>query len=116
MKDLLLVARHKRMASRFLEELLHGFERNAKDETGRLPVAGVKGDYGESFTKRELDVMRLICTGAANQEICKKLFLGLSTVKNHTHSIYQKLGVRNRAEAIVRIRERGLVEGFVDES
>jgi DNA-binding NarL/FixJ family response regulator len=51
---------------------------------------------------RERDVLRALVTGATNGEIAARLGLSPYTVKQHTSSIYRKLGVRNRAEAAAR--------------
>ena len=50
----------------------------------------------------------LIATGATNAEIAQRLFLSPHTVKEHTSSLYRKLGVRNRAEAVRRAERLGL--------
>jgi DNA-binding NarL/FixJ family response regulator len=51
---------------------------------------------------RERDVLALIAEGATNREIATALHLSPHTVKDHTSSLYRKLGVRNRAEAVQR--------------
>lgn len=50
------------------------------------------------ISKRECDVVRLICRGLSNQEISEELFISLQTVKDHTHRIFVKTGVRNRVQ------------------
>jgi DNA-binding NarL/FixJ family response regulator len=57
---------------------------------------------------RERDVLGLMATGASNTEIATRLFLSDKTVRNYVSSIFSKLGVRDRAQAIVRAREAGL--------
>ena len=52
------------------------------------------------LSAREREVLDEIATGATNPEIAKRLYLSPHTVKEHTSSIYRKLGVRNRAEAV----------------
>lgn len=64
----------------------------------------------EPLTPRELEVLRLIATGATNREIAEALVIAVNTLKKHITSIYGKLGVHNRARAIVRARELGLTE------
>jgi LuxR family maltose regulon positive regulatory protein len=63
----------------------------------------------EPLTPRELDVLRLIAEGLSNQEIANRLFLSLSAIKKYTGSLYGKLGVDRRAQAIARARELHLI-------
>lgn len=64
----------------------------------------------EPLSQREIDVLQLIAQGLSNDEISKRLFLALSTVKGHNRNIFGKLGVQRRTEAIVRARELGLLK------
>jgi len=63
----------------------------------------------EALSQRELEVLRLIAQGLSNNEISKKLFLALNTVKGHNRIIFSKLQVQRRTEAIARARELGLL-------
>jgi DNA-binding NarL/FixJ family response regulator len=63
----------------------------------------------ERLTARELDVLRLIDEGLSNKEIAKALSIELPTVKNHVHSILEKLNVRRRTAAAARARRLGLL-------
>ena len=63
----------------------------------------------EPLSPRELEVLRLIAQGLSNDEIGKRLFLALDTVKGHNRRIYDKLQVQRRTEAIARARELGLL-------
>jgi LuxR family maltose regulon positive regulatory protein len=63
----------------------------------------------EPLTERELDVLRLIAQGLTNQEIADALFISVNTVKTHAKHIYDKLNVRNRAQATIRATELGLL-------
>ena len=63
----------------------------------------------EALSPRELEVLRLIAQGLSNNEISKKLFLALNTVKGHNRIIFHKLQVQNRTEAAARARELGLL-------
>jgi LuxR family maltose regulon positive regulatory protein len=63
----------------------------------------------DPLTPRELEVTRLICQGHSNAEIARQLVVAVSTVKKHTTHIYDKLGVRSRAQAIARAHDLGLV-------
>ena len=69
------------------------------------------GDWIEPLTERELDVLKLIAEGLINQEIGDKLFLSLNTIKAHTRSIYGKLGVNNRTQAVSKARSLGIISG-----
>jgi DNA-binding NarL/FixJ family response regulator len=61
------------------------------------------------LTEREHDVLRLMATGATNAEIAATLIVGESTVKTHVGAIFSKLGVRDRAAAIIFAYEHGIV-------
>jgi two-component system response regulator DesR len=64
---------------------------------------------GPPLTEREREVLDLIAQGATNREIAGKLFLSPHTVKEHTSSLYRKLGARNRAEAVQKAQRLGLL-------
>jgi two-component system response regulator DesR len=61
------------------------------------------------LTDRERAVLVLMASGATNPEIAKELHLSKHTVKEHTSSVYRKLGVRNRTEAVQRGQRLGLL-------
>ena len=63
----------------------------------------------EGLSEREIEVLRLIASGASNQEAGRKLFIAASTVKKHLENIYAKLAVGGRVEAIARAREMGML-------
>lgn len=63
----------------------------------------------EQLTIRELEVLRMICEGCSNQQIAGALGVSVNTIKKHTSNIYGKLGVRNRAQAVIRAREIELI-------
>ena len=60
------------------------------------------------LTPRELEVLELIAQGLTNNAIAEKLVLSPKTVRNQVSTIFSKMQVANRAEAIVRAREAGL--------
>ena len=62
----------------------------------------------DALTDRELDVLRLMATGASNTEIAAALVVTEATVKTHVGSIFAKLGVRDRAGAIVYAYQHGI--------
>lgn len=61
------------------------------------------------LTAREVDVLARMGRGASNDDIAADLFISIVTVKSHVGSIFTKLGVRNRAEAIVFAFDHGIV-------
>ncbi|MCA9953198.1 MAG: hypothetical protein KC434_00660 [Anaerolineales bacterium] len=63
----------------------------------------------EPLSERELDVLQIMALGKTNKEIAAQLIIARGTVKAHTASIYRKLDVTNRTEAVARARELGLL-------
>jgi len=64
----------------------------------------------EPLTGRELDVLNLLASGKSNKEIGSQLFITETTVKSHLRSIFGKLNVLSRTEAITTASRRGLVQ------
>jgi DNA-binding NarL/FixJ family response regulator len=71
--------------------------------------ASVAGSPVDPLTGREREVLRLVATGANNAEIAAELYLSERTVKGHISAIFSKLGVRDRAAAIIRAYDAGIV-------
>jgi DNA-binding NarL/FixJ family response regulator len=63
----------------------------------------------EALTERELFVLRLVASGASNQEIADKLSISVNTVKSHLKSILSKLQLENRTQAATYALQHGLV-------
>jgi len=64
---------------------------------------------GDAITDREMDVLRYLPTMLRNQDIAAQLYVTVNTVKAHLRSLYHKLGVTQRREAVERARELGLL-------
>ena len=65
--------------------------------------------FNEPLSERELEVLRLLASGASNKEIAKVLSIALTTAKKHVSNIIRKLGVNNRTQAVSRGRDLGLL-------
>ena len=73
------------------------------------------GEMAESardvgLTEREKAVLEQLATGKSTREIAKELYVGEETVKTHLSSVYQKLGVSDRVQAVAAALRRGLVK------
>ena len=95
------------------EELLDCIRRVGEGETCIPPALAAKlaaGMSSESLTGRELDVLALLARGKSNKEIGVNLYISETTVKSHLRSIFAKLNVISRTEAITAASRRGLVQ------
>ncbi|MCX5267836.1 response regulator transcription factor [Streptomyces sp. NBC_00199] len=63
----------------------------------------------EPLSAREREVLALVARGASNREIARDLFISEATVKTHLTHLYAKLGVNDRAAAVARAYERGIL-------
>jgi DNA-binding NarL/FixJ family response regulator len=63
----------------------------------------------DTLTRRELEILMLVAAGQSNQEIADSLVLSNETVKTHVSHVLRKLGLRDRAQAVVAAYESGLV-------
>lgn len=63
-----------------------------------------------TLTPRELEILGLISEGLSNQEIARRLFLSVHTVKNHVHKTLETLGVHSRWAAVRHAVERGWIQ------
>ena len=63
----------------------------------------------DPLSPREIEILKLVATGASNREIAKMLVITEGTVKNHLSSILSKLGVRDRMQAILKAKEYGII-------
>ncbi|MBE2228190.1 MAG: response regulator transcription factor [Ignavibacteria bacterium] len=77
-----------------------GIRFGKKQNPVNTPLRSVSLPKEMELSAREAEVLRLITAGLTNQEIADKLYLSLNTIKSHTNSIYSKLGVKRRTQAI----------------
>ncbi|WP_275004027.1 response regulator [Promicromonospora iranensis] len=80
--------------------------RNGSQVVSGVAVAPAVRDRGPSvrelLSRREAEVMDLVAEGLSNGEVAARLFISEKTVKNHVNSLFAKLGVTTRSQAIVR--------------
>jgi DNA-binding NarL/FixJ family response regulator len=88
---------------RLLDRFLGGLQTPTAADTERL----------DRLTSREREVFVLVATGLSNGEIATKLFLSEATVKTHVSRILDKLGLRDRVQAVVLAHQWGLA-GRID--
>jgi two-component system response regulator DesR len=92
-------------------------DRDAEDVAKAVRLVGMGGtvftptgpEPSMPISGREREVLDLIAHGSTNREIADRLHLSAYTVKEHTSSLYRKLEVRNRAEAVRRAERLGLL-------
>jgi DNA-binding NarL/FixJ family response regulator len=89
------------------ERLMVEFARLASQPTAAAVAANPSDE--EDLTWREREVLRLIATGASDQEIAAKLTLSIHTVKTHVRHILAKLHAVNRRAAVSEAQQRGLM-------
>lgn len=61
------------------------------------------------ISKRELDVLNLMAAGLSNDEIVGKLFISLNTVKTHSSSIFLKMDVKRRTQAVEKAKRLNII-------
>ena len=66
----------------------------------RLVQSLLFSDPGRRLTRREIEVLKLICVGSTNQQIADELFISRETVRWHVRSLYSKIGAKDRDSAI----------------
>jgi LuxR family maltose regulon positive regulatory protein len=99
-----------RYAARLLAAFAPDAAGLAVPERGEAPGSSTPVPWDvEPLSDRELEVLRLVAAGLTNAQIADRLFIAVSTVKSHTNSIYGKLGVQNRTQAVARAQELSLL-------
>jgi LuxR family maltose regulon positive regulatory protein len=111
----------QRVTPDYIARLLAAFPGSRDDASGAstripamwssqpAPAAPFYEPGSERLSLRELEVLRLMASGKSNAEIARVLVVAVSTVKSHTNSIFGKLEVTSRSDAILRAREMRLL-------
>jgi LuxR family maltose regulon positive regulatory protein len=100
---------------RYLNQVFAAFPEPVQDEATERSTAspGTAPGLIEPLTGREMEVLALLDRRLTNQEIARELVITVGTVKQHTNSIYGKLGVGDRRLAVARARSLGLLPHWV---
>ena len=93
----------------FATHLAAQFDSQSKEELDRHLKTTLDGILIEPLSQREIEVLCLIAFGKTNKEISVDLVVSPGTIKAHTSSIYRKLDVANRTEAVARARDLGIL-------
>jgi LuxR family maltose regulon positive regulatory protein len=93
----------------FAKRLLSQFDAEPQLVTAAQGKSSPPGELIEPLSQRELEVLQLIAQGNTNKEIAQQLIVAPGTVKAHAASIYRKLDVANRTEAVARARQLGIL-------
>ena len=115
MERLLRQTRARGIAAGYVTRLLTAFEAEPGDERqmAKSPISsfvpGPSSPLIEPLTKRELEVLRLLTTRLSSTEMAEELFISVNTVRSHIRSIYNKLDVHSRHEAVARAKQLDLV-------
>lgn len=98
-----------------IDQLVDGVRRAAAGETvlaapiSRRLVERMRGTRTDALTSREIEVLRAVASGNTNTEVAAALHISTATVKTHLLHIYDKLGVSDRAAAVSRAYQTGVL-------
>ena len=84
--------------------------RRVLDRFAQISKQTGHGGPSDILSERELEVLRLMATGAANKQIAASLSVSESTAKTHVANIFQKLGVNDRTGAVTLAVQRGIIK------
>ena len=93
-------AQLKKVDIEYIKRLLRAFEKQKS-----RPVT----HPDDGLSSRELDTLKLIAENLSNQEIADELYISITTVKTHVRNILLKLEAKNRNEAVIKAKEKGLL-------
>lgn len=76
---------------------------------GRLTRLSYHGGSNDLLSKREVEVLRLVATGASNKEVGASLLISSGTARTHVANILRKLNARDRTEAVAKAMQTGII-------
>ena len=85
------------------------FAQSVMEELAKVRVGGQEPGPRVQLSRREREVLERLARGASNDAIAAELGIATQTVRNYISTIYDKLGVHTRSEAVVWARERGII-------
>ena len=91
---------HEDITEKVVKAFTNMYTRDKKDEK----QVKIKGEF-EELTERESEIARLVMEGLSNKEIAKNLYLSIGTVKNYISKILDKLGLRDRTQIAICLKE-----------
>jgi LuxR family maltose regulon positive regulatory protein len=109
MANLLYEALKRDIAPEYVQRLLAAFPITKSEEAVSTIPQVDQSEWIEPLSEREIDVLQLLAKGLSNQAVADRLVLSIHTVKAHTRSIYSKLAVNNRTQAVDRARTLGVL-------
>ena len=93
----------------YLDVLLRLTKKNLRNAKNSPVGEGWKDDIIEKLTLTEMTVLQNIGLGMSNEDICQEMNMKLPTVKSHLYSLYKKLGVNSRMQAVIKGKELGIL-------
>jgi LuxR family maltose regulon positive regulatory protein len=105
--QLLYVAVKQEIAPAYVQRIIAAFP--VETEPQKVTQPSQDDEWVESLTERETEILQHIAEGLTNPEIGNRLYLSANTVKAHARTIYSKLGVNNRTQAVAKGRTLGII-------
>jgi LuxR family maltose regulon positive regulatory protein len=114
LEPLLAELAEKKVAPAYISKIISNYESFEKPDSSvltpeRVSQRRLQSDLTKTMTNREMDVLLLLAERKTNKEIARELGISPETVKRHAVSLYQKLDVHNRRQAVVKAQQLGIL-------
>ena len=93
----------------YVQQLLKTFPVEETEKTDNPQLHDPNSELIEPLSEREIEVLQLIAKGLSNREVGERLYLTINTVKAHSRTIFSKLGVSSRTQAVAKARILGIL-------